>query len=260
MTTIVKAERIGSTIAEGVADRLRNEIRAGTIRPGEFLRQNTVASRLGVSSTPVREALALLEREGLVRREPHRGVAVFKPTIEDLLACYEIREALEVLAARKAALAVTKQDLDWLDNLADEMPRAVDHAEYLRMNRIFHERIEIAAGSPRLFDLIAAQRIAATTYIAFLGLETSVHGETAEEHHDIVKALASRNASAAGKAMSHHLRARAEVLRTRLSAAMEARKDAASPVRSRTAVASKSESVPSRSKSAKPRSRPLRRR
>ena len=202
--------RVGSTIAESVAEYLRGEIHAGSMRPGEFLRQNAVAERLGVSSTPVREAFAILEREGMVRREPHRGVVVFKPTIQDLLDCYEIREALEVLAARKAAKRLTKDDLNWLDELSDRMPRTTDRAEYLRMNQAFHERIEQAAGSSRLCEMIAAQRAAASTYVSFLGLEPASAKDSVEEHHAIVVALESGRADAAGKAMSRHLQARGE--------------------------------------------------
>jgi DNA-binding GntR family transcriptional regulator len=213
--------RIGSTIAESVAERLRSEIHAGSILPGEFLRQNAVAERLGVSSTPVREAFAILEREGMVRREPHRGVVVFKPTIQDLLDGYEIREVLEVLAARRAAKRLTKEDLEWLDDLSERMPTATDRAEYLKMNQAFHERIEQAGGSRRLCELISAQRAAASTYVSFLGLEPASAKDTVEEHHAIVVALASRRPEAAAKAMSIHIRARAVALRARLTQAAD---------------------------------------
>jgi DNA-binding GntR family transcriptional regulator len=209
--------RIGSTIAESVAERLREEIRAGLIVPGEFLRQNTIAARLGVSSTPVREAFAILEREGMVRREPHRGVVVFTPTIQDLLECYEIREALEVLAARKAAKRLTTEDLEWLDDLSERMPKTTDRTGYLRLNEMFHERIEQAAGSRRLCEMISEQRALASTYVSFLGLEPASAKDSVEEHHAIVVALSSRRPEAAAKAMSFHLRTRAAALRDRLA-------------------------------------------
>ena len=221
MTGARNMSRIGSTIAESVAEHLRNEIHTGSIRPGEFLRQNAVAERLRVSSTPVREAFAILEREGMVHREPHRGVVVFKPTIRDLLECYEIREVLEVLAARRAAKRLTEEDLEWLDDLSERMPKTTDRAEYLRMNQAFHERIEQAAGNSRLCEMIAAQRAATGTYVAFLGLEPASAKDSVEEHHAIVVALSSRRPEAAGKAMSRHLRARAEALRARLTQAAD---------------------------------------
>ena len=213
-------ERIGSTVAEGVAERLRGEIRSGAIRPGEFLRQNVIADRLGVSSTPVREALVILEREGLARREPHRGVVVFEPTVDDLLNCYEIREALEVLAARKATERLTQEDLNWLSDLAAQMSATsptTGLSGYLQMNQAFHERIERAAGCDRLFELIRTQRAAATAYLAFLGLSPSTAEETVDEHQTIVEALATGVPNIAGNAMSRHLRSRAEALSRRLS-------------------------------------------
>src|SRR5688572_20697813 len=89
------------TAAEAVATRLRQEIQAGEHAPGTPLRQTEVARRLGVSTTPVREAFALLQADGLVRIDRYRGAVVFRPTAEELRDAYEIREALELLAVGK---------------------------------------------------------------------------------------------------------------------------------------------------------------
>src|ERR1700722_10743535 len=117
-----------STLAERVADDLRQAIRRGELRGGMPLRQNEVADALGVSSTPVREAFAILQREGLVQRNVHRGVVVFEPTITDLLAAYEIRGALEPLAARYATRHIADGDLAELRSLIGQMERATDDA------------------------------------------------------------------------------------------------------------------------------------
>src|SRR5919108_1006681 len=82
------------TIAGQVAERLKAEILAGDREPGSRLRQVEIARALGVSTTPVREALASLQREGLVRLHPQRGAVVFVPTVADLREHYEIRAAL----------------------------------------------------------------------------------------------------------------------------------------------------------------------
>src|SRR5690349_1021261 len=76
------------TIAEQVADALRQEIITGQLAAGTRLRQNDIAQRFGVSSTPVREAFGLLQSEGLVQIDPHRGVTVFLPDIQDLIEHY----------------------------------------------------------------------------------------------------------------------------------------------------------------------------
>src|ERR1700755_1265283 len=91
------------TIAGQVAARLRAEIVAGERAPGSKLRQVEIAKRYGVSTTPVREALAMLQREGLVRLHAQRGAVVFLPSVADLREHYEIRGALEALPAARTA-------------------------------------------------------------------------------------------------------------------------------------------------------------
>src|SRR5262247_1387502 len=97
------------TIAAQVAGRLKEEILAGERAAGSRLRQVEIARRFGVSTTPVREALAALQREGLVRLHPQRGAVVFVPTVDDLREHYEIRAALEALAAARAAERFEKE-------------------------------------------------------------------------------------------------------------------------------------------------------
>src|ERR671916_2913622 len=99
------------TTSEEVASRLREEILRGDLEPGRRLRQGEVAERFGVSTTPVREAFALLQAQGLVRVDPHKGAIVFHPTAEDLRHLYEIREALEVLAIEKSMQNLSQDQL-----------------------------------------------------------------------------------------------------------------------------------------------------
>ncbi|HEV2661690.1 MAG TPA: GntR family transcriptional regulator, partial [Ktedonobacteraceae bacterium] len=86
------------TIAEQIAAALRKEITTGHLAAGTHLPQVEIAQRFGVSTTPVREAFGLLQSEGLVQIDTHRGVTVFLPTVQDLVEHYEIRMALEMLA------------------------------------------------------------------------------------------------------------------------------------------------------------------
>ncbi len=205
------------TIPEQVAEELRQEMRAGVLRPGTPLRQNEVAARLGVSPTPVREAFSLLERDGLVERRIRRGVVVFKPTAKRLLDCYEIREALETLAARRAATRLTDADLGALERLVDEMASPSETPEqYLEANAQFHHRIEAAADNEQLAELIASRRTASNAYVLFLGLEAAGAGDTSDEHAAIAAGLRRRDPEAAAAAVARHLRTRAETLRLRL--------------------------------------------
>ena len=109
------------TISGAVAARLRQEIVAGELPAGTRLRQVEIARRLGVSTTPVREALAALQREGLVRLHPQRGAVVFLPSVDDLREHYEIRIALEELAVGKAA---ERFERDWAAPLEEMLESA----------------------------------------------------------------------------------------------------------------------------------------
>jgi DNA-binding GntR family transcriptional regulator len=213
-----RRRRRRATVAEDVAAQLRDEIRAGALKPGDPLPQNETAERLEVSVTPVREAFGILEREGLVQRIHQRGVVVFQPTIDDLAACYDIRAALEALAAERAADQLTDADLDALKEILREMegPHGSD-SRYLELNAAFHARIEAAAGIPRLSGLIDDQRAATNAYLVFLGGEPASFEDTEHEHDAIVDALVARDGKAASAAMFEHLQSRKRAFLARLS-------------------------------------------
>src|SRR6476661_7956370 len=128
------------TRAAAVAERLRTLIRSGELPPGTHLRQDEFAKRFNVSITPVREAFGALEREGLVRRHPHRGVVVFMPSIDELTELYEIRTAIEPLATEIATKQLSEDDLAALGRIVDQM-RNARPARYLELNAEFHARI-----------------------------------------------------------------------------------------------------------------------
>src|SRR3954463_5443378 len=123
------------TIAGQVAERLRAEIVGGERPPGGRLRQVEIARGLGVSTTPVREALAMLQQEGLVRLHPQRGAVVFLPSVDDLREHYEIRAALEALAAAKAAERFERAWAGPLETLLDEMQDGPAAARYIALNQ-----------------------------------------------------------------------------------------------------------------------------
>src|SRR3954470_6765926 len=125
------------TIAGQVAERLKAEILAGERPAGTKLRQVELAQNYGVSTTPVREALAALQREGLVQHHPQRGAVVFLPSVEDLRHHYEIRAALESLAAARAAERFQAPWAQPLTAMLDEMRTAPPAPRYLQLNQAF---------------------------------------------------------------------------------------------------------------------------
>jgi DNA-binding GntR family transcriptional regulator len=145
------------TMTEQVMARLRDMILSGDLAPGSRLDQNDLARRFGVSLVPLREALARLQSSGLVRIVPHRGVFVESLSVEELLDIYQVREALEELAARLAAPRLSAADLATLDRLKIEMEQTAkidDFDAFLDLHRDFHFTIYRAAGRRHLLQLL----------------------------------------------------------------------------------------------------------
>jgi DNA-binding GntR family transcriptional regulator len=212
------------TTAKVVAERLREEIQTGSLAPGTRLRQNDVAKRFGVSTTPVREAFAQLQAEGLVRIDPHRGAVVFHPSVDDVLEFYEIREALESLAV---AQAIPKLDDDTAEELADlieRMRHAEDPRAWLQLNDEFHLRLYESAGRPRLSALIDNLRDASAPYIHMFVASRPLNERANEEHQEVLDACVAGNVQAAKRAIREHLRHASRDLAAFLSKQEDARR------------------------------------
>ena len=194
------------TTSEEVADRLREEILRGELGPGTRLRQGAVATRLGVSTTPVREAFALLQSEGLVQIDPHRGAIVFLPSVEDLQEYYEIRESLETLAITLALPNLADALLDELDNLVARMRAVEDEPAWSEMNEEFHGKLYAAANRPKLAAMISTLRDASSTYIHMYVARQNQEDRSNDDHQAILEACRERDGEKARAAVSHHLR------------------------------------------------------
>lgn len=195
-----------NTTAKVVAERLRDEIQHGRLGPGTRLRQNEIAERFGVSTTPVREAFAQLQAEGLVRIDPHRGAVVFHPTVADLVEYYEIREALECLAVVHAIPRLTPEIARGLNELIERMRRTDDPRRWLKLNDEFHLRLYECAERPHLRSLIDNLRDASTPYIYMFVASRPPTEQTNEEHQEILDACVRGDEAAAQRAIRNHLR------------------------------------------------------
>lgn len=189
-----------------MADALRGDILSGAIQPGAHLRQNDIAAKMGVSTTPVREAFVALRREGLVSADSHKGVVVLRPTVTDLVENYRIRVELEALATRHAVPNLDQAALDDLDKLLHQM-RAANPRRYVQLNREFHLRIYRAAEMPRLLELVEGLRDASIAYLNMIaGDHMSQDDEIAHaEHVAILSACRRGQADKAGQLMASHL-------------------------------------------------------
>ena len=204
-TTEVAPLPAGRTIAEAIASALRSDITAGRLQAGERLRQVVLANRFSVSTTPVREAFAILQHEGLVRMHPQRGATVFVPSTEDLHEHYEIRAALEALAVELAAANFEPPDARPLQQILDEMSSCTDAARYIALNHRFHMSLYRLSRRNRLVDLISGLRKASDAYLQIYAAEGVPSKRLDREHREILAACRARDPERAARAIRHHL-------------------------------------------------------
>jgi len=203
------------TLAMTVAAELRRMIQAGELAAGAPLRQGELAERFGISTTPVREALVTLTREGLIRHDAHRGALVFPPTPEDIRENFEIRLALEPLATGLAAAGLGDRELEELKRLVARLGEVVrdrlsafDPARYEELDREFHRHIFRAAGRPRLFEMIESLRDAAAAYAhldASADSGATLLAALQAQHEQLVAALQRTDAEAATRIAADHV-------------------------------------------------------
>jgi DNA-binding GntR family transcriptional regulator len=205
------------TIAGQVAERLKAEILAGSRPAGTRLRQVEIAKAYGVSTTPVREALAALQREGLVQHHPQRGAVVFLPSVEDLRHHYEIRAALESLAAAKAAERFHAAWADPLQEMLAEMRTAPPAPRYLQLNHAFHTTLYEHAGRPQLLTLVTGLRDASSVYLHIYSAQSDFPTTRLDhEHREILEACVARDPQRAAAATRAHLENTVEHVATKL--------------------------------------------
>ncbi|HEX5901378.1 MAG TPA: GntR family transcriptional regulator [Solirubrobacteraceae bacterium] len=205
------------TVAGLVAERLRAQIVAGELLSGTKLRQVELARRFGVSTTPVREALAALQREGLVRLHPQRGAVVFVPTVQDLREHYEIRAALEALAAACTAERFQERWAGPLCTLLEEMQTGPEARRYLELNQRFHTELYAHCDRERLVEMIAGLRDASSAYLHIYRAAADFPAARLDvEHRRILAACVARDAEEAATATREHLQNTVEHVASRL--------------------------------------------
>lgn len=197
-----------SPIREEVFVRLRQAILGGELKPGTRLVERELAAQLGVSRTPVREAFRKLELEGLVSQTGRRTLVVTQVSAQDMREVFEIRAALEGLAAGMAAEHATQRHLTRFRSIIGEMERCVEAGDlkgFGRLNDRFNETLYEAAGSARLSQMLESLR----EYVSRLALAGyDVPGRPREalaEHAAIVAAIEARDADGARQAAGRHI-------------------------------------------------------
>lgn len=192
-----------------VFQTLRSAILKGELKPGERLMGLQLADKLGVSRTPIREAIRMLEQEGLAITIPRKGAEVAKMTIKDMEDVLQIRGVLEELAARVSCSKITDQELRELRIAMiefDEQTKEDNVVELAKADVVFHDIIYKAADNPKLLLLLNNLREQMYRYRTEYLKEKDRHEQLIREHHEIVKALEERNEERVAKIVKQHLR------------------------------------------------------
>ena len=190
-----------------VADLIRDGILEGRLRPGERLKEDMLAKELDVSRTPVREAIAMLQAEGLLEAHQHRGAQVRSYTRAELEEIYDLRSILEGYAARRAATRITAREVTRLRASVERMeklqPKDLEHL--VQQNGIFHDTILQAADSQRLVAMVTQTRALPLIYQSYAWYTPQQLALSLEYHRRVLSALERHDAEQAEYDMRHHL-------------------------------------------------------
>ena len=187
--------------------RVREAIRDGTLPPGVRLTETDLAHRFGVSRTPIRQAIARLEAEGLLTHEPRRGLSVSRPDHSQIVELYVMREILEGAAARLAAQHASETEIAAMEELVAGEPAVfADAPKLAAVNQRLHGLLYLAAHNRyllRSLEQLSATMALLPSLLTFGGRARQAH----EEHLALLAALRARDGAAAEEAAKAHSRA-----------------------------------------------------
>ncbi len=195
-------------LREVVYETLRDAIRSGSLPPGERLMEIQLAEELGVSRTPVREAIRKLELERFVVMLPRRGTYVANLSLKDINEVFEIRAALDGLAAGLAAERITEEELEQMERLLVEIADHIeqrDNQKIVETDEAFHDILYRASRNERLVGIIYNLR---EQFTRFRSVSINYPGRlqnTLEEHRQVEEAIAQRNVEGAQHKAREHI-------------------------------------------------------
>ena len=196
-------------LREVIFDSLRQAIIMGELKPGERLMEIQFAEKMGVSRTPVREAIRKLELEGLVVMIPRKGAHVAELSVKDIIDVLEIRSSLDGLATRLAAQRITKDELKELKNIVDQF------AQYMEKNNVqglikkdveFHDLIYKASRNDKLMQIATNLKDQVHRFRVVYLKDYSSPKELVKEHQDIYKAIERNDGDIAETLATIHIR------------------------------------------------------
>ena len=199
-----------------VFNTLREAILKGDLKPGERLMELQLASKLGVSRTPIREAIRMLEQEGLAVTTPRKGAEVAKMTLKDMEDVLEIRDALDELAVHIACQKITDEQLKQLEDVKElfEKNTQTNNVKNIAEADVsFHDVIYEATGNPKLVTLLNNLREQVYRYRVEYIKDPKNYPTLIAEHEAILDSLKNRDVKNAVEAMHVHVANQAEAVK-----------------------------------------------
>jgi len=191
-----------------IFNTLRDAIVSGELKPGERLMEVTLAEKMGVSRTPVREAVRRLEMEGLVTMTPRKGTHVAELSVKDIMDVLEVRAALDKLATELAAKRAKPENIKQLENIHKQYIACLQKENItgaIKKDVEFHEVIYTAAGNSKLTNVAGDLREQIYRFRVLYMKDFSNAEEVLKEHQSILKALQEGNWELAGKLAKEHI-------------------------------------------------------
>jgi DNA-binding GntR family transcriptional regulator len=195
-------------LAQEAAKRIRDMIRRGTIKKGDRIPEEPMCRAMGVSRTPLREALRILSSEGLIELIPNKGAYVAQPSIKAIGEMFYVMSILEAACARVCTEKLDNAGLKRLDDLyqkLEEHCQAEDREKYMAVNHSFHSLVQELSGNKVLSEVINGLRQKILLYRYRQIYQPDRLKESMQEHRDLQQAFRERNPEAAARFMQAHL-------------------------------------------------------
>jgi DNA-binding GntR family transcriptional regulator len=193
------------TVAEQVANVLREAIADGSLADGTVLRQDDLALRFGFSRMPIRDALRQLEAEGIVQIHPTKGAQVARMDATEIREIFALRDLLESQALSLSIPTLASEKLDEAAQVLARIDAEPDVARWGALNRTFHLALYSACGNARLLGLIEAHHNAADRYVRMLLSSLDYRGVSQAEHRELLAACRKRDTVEAVRVLKKHL-------------------------------------------------------
>jgi DNA-binding GntR family transcriptional regulator len=198
--------RFYRTAQQYVLSTLRAEILQGLYPANTHLRQEEVAKRLGVSTTPVREAFRDLRAEGLVSIDANKGVVTRGLTLADVTGIYELRMMLEPMLAQRACVQITATDLEAAQGTHDAMEATTSPEQWSLLNEDFHSHLVKSQSDTRLFDMCESLSLAARPYVSLsMHVNEDIMASNNREHAGLLAAYEAGDVDAVYAQTRSHL-------------------------------------------------------